>query len=670
MSSFVKRIAIAGLLLASTAAAAAVLTPQQRAWYSSRLGVGYSQPAGGAMPLTDATAESLVRWKRLTGSDSYPFSDYAGFLASNPGWPQEKALRLAAEKRIDPNSFSPAEVVAFFTRFPPLTNGGYARFADALMASGRASEAQDAARRAWTGGTLSPDDESRILSRFGGALASADHDRRMEALLWDRSTAQAQRQLAWTSATRKPIYTARLALQSRGAGALSQAAGLGSGADRDPGFIVDKARYLRDTMQSYQARSYLARTRSLDATPYDTEKWFEVLLVNARAAANDKQWSFAYDIARQIDDAYAPGTEIRERPLGERDEYTSLAWLAGTTALEKIGKPREAIGLFDRYAKAARSPQTQTKGWYWAGRAAQAAGDTASANAYYTQAAQYADQFYGQLANERLGRSVPPLVEGASSVTPEERAAFEVQPIVRATRILGEVGAWRDQSQFLRAIAANAKSDSEHRLAADLALQINRPDLGVMVARSAGVNGLGAYARAGFPQLSVPGSITRHWTMIHAISRQESQFDREAVSHAGARGMMQLMPGTARETAGKIGLSYDMNRLTSDPGYNVTLGSTYFGSMLDYYSGSYPLAVAAYNAGPGNVNKWIRANGDPRMPGVDIVDWIEEIPIFETRNYVQRVLENAVVYDGLNPSRANMRGQFRLSQYLGKRQPG
>jgi soluble lytic murein transglycosylase len=158
--------------------------------------------------------------------------------------------------------------------------------------------------------------------------------------------------------------------------------------------------------------------------------------------------------------------------------------------------------------------------------------------------------------------------------------------------------------------------------------------------------------------------------MIHAIARQESQFDRMATSHAGARGLMQLMPGTARETAGKIALSYRPQDLNTDIHYNVQLGSTYFQRMLSYYGGSYPLAVAAYNAGPGNVNKWLAANGDPRGGGIAMLDWIEAIPIFETRNYVQRVLENAVMYDHLNPEKANIRSAKPLSAYLGQRTTG
>ena len=158
--------------------------------------------------------------------------------------------------------------------------------------------------------------------------------------------------------------------------------------------------------------------------------------------------------------------------------------------------------------------------------------------------------------------------------------------------------------------------------------------------------------------------------MVHAITRQESQFAQNALSHAGARGLMQLMPGTAREQAGKIGLSYSPSTLIDDPNYNIRLGNAYFSRMMDYFGGSYPLAVCAYNAGPGNVNKWLRANGDPRSGSIDWIDWIERIPFYETKNYVQKVLENAVVYEAMNPPRARYTGTTPLSHFLGKRTPG
>ncbi len=674
MSSMVKRLIPAGVLLASMAAAATYqATPPQMATVPLVTAPAATPLAPPIRPaISDPTiAYGIAEWNRLRQSDRLSFGEYARFLLAHRGWPGDAALRRAAERAIVPDMESPAAVAALLTREPPLTNVGRARLADALLALGRIDEARAAARAAWAGGALSSEDEARLLGRFGGALGPADHDRRMERLLWDRATAAAARQLVWTSAARRPTYAARLAMQQRQPDADAQAYALGPAADGDAGFTVDRVRWLRDTGQSAAARAYLAQPRLLRGSPFDAEKWLETLLETARAAAADRQWNLAWTIASQLDSSFPAGTSVRDRTLGERDDYTSLAWLAGTGALGKLGRPADAIGMFRRYALAAKSPQTQAKGFYWAGRAAQAAGRSAEASDYFGQAATHFDQFYGQLAAERIGIPVPaPAPPQLVSIAPADRAAFDASELVRAARWLGQSGSWRDQSLFLRAIAAAVERDADHLLAAELAREIARPDLGVMVARAARYDGSSDYVRSGFPQVPVPAALSYNWTMIHAIMRQESQFDREAVSPAGARGMMQLMPGTAREQAGKSGLPYEYMRLTSDPTYNMTLGSGYFGRMMDQFAGSYVLSVAAYNAGPGNVRKWLAANGDPRMPGVDVIDWIEAIPLSETRGYVQRVLENAVVYDLLNPERARMPKQNRLTAYLGQRNAG
>jgi soluble lytic murein transglycosylase len=345
-------------------------------------------------------------------------------------------------------------------------------------------------------------------------------------------------------------------------------------------------------------------------------------------------------------------------------------WLAGYTALKQLGRPADAVTLFARYAHASKAPTTQSKGLYWAGRAAEAAGQRDVATSYYTQAAGFPDLFYGQLATERLGRVLT--APGAPVMRPVDasaRDAFYARETVRAAQYLGTAGDWKDQSAFVRQIAIDAKSDSDHVLATELSRTLGRPDLGVMIGRSALQNGLSDYSTVGFPTVRVPASVNDSWVMIHAIARQESQFDRAAISHAGARGLMQLMPGTARETATKLGLGYNPASLTTDTDYNIMVGSSYFARIYNLF-GSYPLAVAAYNAGPGNVNKWLRANGDPRTGSVDVVDWIEAIPIYETKNYVQRVLENAVVYDLMNPQHARSTGTNRISWYLGKGRPG
>ena len=613
-------------------------------------------------------SSAVAEWNALRQSDALPFSSYANFLIAHPGWPNEAALRKSAERALQPDVESPTTVIAFFTRYPPLTPGSSLRLAEAYAALGQRDAANAAARRAWAGGALSSEDEARLMSRFGAVLGPDDHDQRMDRLLWQRATTIAARQLPLTSPIRQPVYGTRLALLTKAPDAASKLAQTADRARGDTGLFADRITWLRLTGQEGAARMLLSAPRQLSVAPLDPAKWLDMLYATAKGASAQGQSSQAYDIARQVDDAYPAGTPVRDRPIGERDTYTNLTWLAGTMALNRLNRPAEAIGMFDRYARAARSPQTISKGLYWAGRAAQAAGRRDEANAFYQRAASYFDQFYGQLATERLNLPLAiPATSRTVEISANERDAFNKREIVRVVEMLGQQGDWANQSLFIRTISMAATTDADHALALDLSRRISRPDLAVMIGRSAGINGYRDYIRAGFPTVPVSAENTSNWTMIHAISRQESQFDRKIVSRAGARGTMQLMPGTARETAGFIGIGYSPSSL-DDPAYNIQLGSWYFGRLMDRYQGSYPLAVAAYNAGPGNVNKWLAANGDPRATG-DILGWIEAIPLTETRGYVQRVLENAVVYDLLNP-RGGQPRQNPLSTYLGKRSPG
>ncbi|MGK6323797.1 lytic transglycosylase domain-containing protein [Sphingomonas sp. DT-51] len=613
-------------------------------------------------------AQPLAQWKVLQQTDALPFDSYVSFLTAHPGWPGEATLRRTVERKASDPNVAPASVAAYCRRWAPLTGAGWVACARAYMATGASAPAEEAARTAWRLGTLSPQDEATVLGQFGGALSPADHDRRVDALLWQGNTAAAARVLAYTSASARLLLTARLAFRTDAPDASTLAATSDAIGARDPGYIADKATWLRNAGASPSARSWLARSRSGMALPGNVEKFYEVLLINARAAAADGQWQTAYDIARQIDDAYPPGTDVSTKGYGERDDYTSLAWLAGQAAT-KLNRPADARAMFERYGRASQAPQTRAKGFYWAARAAERA-QQADTAALFERAAGYRDQYYGQLALEHLGRRlVAPPAPPTPALDPAARQAFYAREIVRAAQFLGQTGQYQDQTAFVKQIALVAKSDTDHYLADELSRQLRRPDLGVLVGRSAMQNGLTEYSANGFPTVAVPGGYEDQWTMIHAVARQESQFDRTARSPVGAAGLMQLMPATAREQAGKLGLSYDAGRLVTDTGYNIQLGSSYFQRIFGLY-GSYPLAIAAYNAGPGNVNKWLRANGDPRTGAVDMVDWVEAIPYSETRNYVQRVLENAVVYDLMNPPRARSRGPNNLSWYLGRSRGG
>lgn len=646
MSSMIRTAIALFALCGASVASAQSLTSEQRAWYANRLGVS-GAPAVGSVPRAHPLGEAILNWNRLQQSDNLPFNDYASFLVSHPGWPGEDRMRRIAENRLADGSGAPPSLIAYFERQEPVTASGMLRYAEALAAMGRNEEAGRYARQAWRAGSFNREtassDEASILSRFADALRPEDHDARFDLLMWQDDRGAAARVLSLTSASRRDANSARLRLAT---GADAQA---GGAAMTDAGYVAERAMWLRNNGRSIEARSMLASRPALRHRPTDAEEWYEVLLLNARAAANDRQWDRAYGIASKVDDAFEPGTDVSEQPLGVRDDYTSLVWLAGTTALWEQRRPAQAIGMFERYARAARTPQTRSKGFYWGGRAAEAAGQADQARRLYEEAAEYYDFFYGQLATERLGRELTVPRVAVPSLDPAAQRAYFDQEIVRAIRFLGEIGAPRTQARFLRELAQQAESESDHRFAAQLASQIGRPDLAVMTHRSARVNGFDA-ADYGYPTVPMPAGTQRYFTPVHAIARQESQFDTLAVSHAGARGLMQFMPGTAREVSRQIGERYSPSRLTSDPQYIIRLGVRYYGDLYARW-GNHVLAAASYNAGPGNVNRWIRANGDPRTPGVDMLRWIEEIPIYETKNYVQRVMENAVMYDLLHPGR-------------------
>ena len=613
---------------------------------------------------------ALADWRRLRAGQGRGFADYARFLNANPGWPGETAMRRAAEKAMVPGEHA-LTVLAFFRNELPQSGNGFARLAEAYAATGRTAEAAAAARDAMASPDLSLADEQRIGSRFWNSLSPTDHDRRVDALLFAKKPSDAQRALGYGSPARRAAFSARIAMQTSAANADQLYRAVEAQVASDAGLLMDRLRFLKDTYGNVAGARWLAaRPHRFTHRPADPERFYDMLLVLARAAWAAGSYGQAYDIARQVDDALPPGVDVTLQPYGVRDNYTSLTWLAGEAAMSGLRRYADAAREFVKYSKGGRSLQVTSKGYYWAGRALLLANRTAEANAYFQQAAAYPELFYGQLALERLGRAVPaPGGLPTMLATDAQRAAFQQKRVVRATRLLGQQGRRDEQALFVRALAESLDTEADRVLGVELSQQIYRPDLAVWIARSARNNGQAFYVRPVYPthQARAPGG--RMWSMTHGITRQESSFDRSAISHAGARGLMQLMPGTAREQAGKMGLPYDYARLTTDPAYNVSLGSAYYSRLVNMWGGNHVLAVASYNAGAGNVRKWVRAYGDPRQPGTDVIRWIERIPFMETRGYVQRVMENSVVYDELNPQTASL-GAMHLSTFLGKSRPG
>ena len=639
------------------------LAPASSAQYAGT--AGYSAPSYAT---SQSVGSALNDWRTLRQSSGYRFANYAPFLIANPDWPDERRMRGWAEKAMQPGENS-ATVLAFFASDKPRTGNGWSRLADAYASRSQMAEALDAARHAWASDDLSSYDEQALWSRYGSSFTRADNDARVDSLLFAKETDDAARFLSATSPERQASFGARIAMQRNSPDADSRYQAVIGTVTRDSGLMMDRARYLRANNYGAAAQQLAARDHQFTIQPADPERFYEMMILLADDAVQDRNWQTAYNIASQVDDALQEGANVAEQPLGIRDNYTTLAWLAGSVALDRMNRPASAIGMFDRYARAGRSLQVLTKGSYWAGRASLAAGHFQEANSYFQRAAAYPELFYGQLALERLGRSVapPPAALPQYVTTQLQRTAFNSRRLVQAIRILGQQGRSTEQALFVRALAESLDNDTDRNLAIELGQQIGRQDMAVWTARMARVKGSTFYVRQAYPTLpaSVSGQI---WSLSHGISRQESSFDPYAVSHAGARGMMQLMVGTAREQAGKMGVGFDSYRLITDPSYNVMIGSAYFQRMLNIWGGNVPLAVASYNAGAGNVRKWVNTYGDPRGQ-VDVLKWIEAIPYTETRAYVQRVIENSVVYDSMR-STQQQQTAFHVSRYLGKSRPG
>ncbi len=622
---------LAGTALASPAIAQTIAVPER------------SMVAQQPSRMTQA----LSQWEYLTKEDDLSFSQYAGFLSTYPEFPKAALIQRRAEAALDNEAISPQSLVAFFEKNPPLSNGAKARYALALAAMNR-PEAFDLAREAWRGGSMSGPAEAYMQGLFGQRLSPEDHDARMDALLWQGQQEAAARQIVRVSPAYRDMAQARLALL-QGTEPASIGLTVPSGAMNDSGYVYNLARYYRSNGRLPQAINLLATRAPASSPAFDGADF----VTEALRAAQGAGTSQAVAIASKVDDLFAPGTDISEGSFQLRDKYTDLMWLGGTKALWSMGDGAKAAPLFYRYGAAAKTQLTRAKGFYWAGRAAAKAGDREEARRYWEMASSHPEYYYGQLALSELGLPVKNFAKAAPvQPTAEQRAEFNSRPLTQALREMARNRrAWQTERAFFEAIAENAETPAEMALVAELARETGLEEMAVVAGMVAGERDFADFEWLGFP--TVPTHSGANWTMVHAIARQESEFDRTRVSHAGARGMMQLMPGTAREEAGKIGVQYMSASLTGDPGYNIRLGDAHFARLMDRYNGAYPLAIAAYNAGPGRVNQWLRLNGDPRTGAVDWVSWIEQIPAnFETRYYVMRVIGNAVTYANLHPDKS------------------
>ena len=584
--------------------------------------------------LGDPLARKLVTWRFLTREDAEgPFVLADRFLKDNPGWPSRGSVQAAAERSL-PSAWSEAQVLAWLERHPPVTHEGKLRRVRTLYTQGREEELAAAVRRLWIDDDLPYVQQGPFLQRFGHYLRPVDETARFERLV------QARR---WSDATRQanrlgggyPAFV--LALNRLAAGQI----------DLERAVAQVPSAFKNAPALRYEAARYLRRER---------RPWAVFALLDHSAAAiplSKRWWRLRHWTARRLFEEDAPDKAYRLLLAhGQEDGrgFAEAEWLAGWIALRSLGKPQVALEHFRRMSAKVSTPVSAARGAYWSARAAASAGRAPEAEVFYRAAARHGTTFYGQLAARQLGR-VPELGRAATRPSPVRTAAFERRELVRAARLLAGAGRLGLARAFVAALERQAETVEDKLLVADLARSIGRPDLALQIARRLRNKGVVLTDRL-FPRGGGLPKIRHRLDpdLVHAVIRQESGFYTKAVSHAGARGLMQLMPATARQTARREGLSFARSKLTSQPGYNMRLGTAYLTQMLERFDGSLPLALAAYNGGPRNVSRWIERFGAPGPSEAETIDWIESIPFAETRNYVHRIIETIEVYRLLDGS--------------------
>lgn len=592
-----------------------------------------------ARAVEDPIMRAVFDWADYAMGDpaGHRFEPIAERALAHDDWPNRAAVIRAAEaalaraletgERVPPAS----GIAAFFDIEPPHTFAGVMAYAAALTTLGRTGDRDRLMRDRWVEMPLTRDQETTLLRRYGQALDPPSHDRRLDRLLWDGRLDEAQRQLARVAEGPRRLGEARLRLQRRQDGVDAAIDAVPESLRSAEGLLFDRLRWRWRAGRVEGAMALLAEQPSSADRP---RAWWGQRDAVARALHRAGRAADAYAVASAH--GYSDGYPFA---VGE--------WFAGWMALRFLDDPQTALDHFTALHDGVGTPISRARGAYWAGRAADALGDARAARDWWGLAAEHGQTFYGQLAADRLDRpSVSEVPDGLERVTAEDVAVFEADPRIRITRALASLGQDALAGDFLIRLSIDGDGPAHGFLASRLALEVGRPDLALMNGRLVlGEDGV-LLTDATYPVVATPGNVHGlEPALVHALIRRESGFRTDAVSPAGALGLMQLMPGTADLVANRLDIDHRTEALTVDAALNVKLGSAYLAERIARYDGSYVLALAAYNAGAGRVDDWLERFGDPRRQGVEaMVDWIETIPFSETRTYVQRVMEDLQVY--------------------------
>ncbi|HEX4712258.1 lytic transglycosylase domain-containing protein [Phenylobacterium sp.] len=579
--------------------------------------------------LTDPLARKTATWVLVdSNADSLGFLEADNARRELAGWPRAGRRQAAAERLLETSGKTPQQTLDWFAGAEPATAQGAMALAAAYRGLGRPADATALIKHWWRDKSFEADAQRTMLARFSDVLTAEDHARRADILLYGSQGPAAREMIALLPYDQQEAAKARLALRAEARDANELLAALPPAVAQTPGVAFERAAYLRrkglDNLALGQLQNFPKEVATSDQGDRVWDERRHLVLAALRAGDSKSAYAAAADSG-----------------LTTGADAADAEFAAGWIALTKLNDPAKAATHFAALERIGTSPVTRGRALYWQGRAAEARGDKPASAQFYGRAAQYYTSFYGMLAAEKLGQRLT--LPSDPVITPAARVTFEGREPVQATRLLFDYGPRELFRVFVLNLDDTLPTVEDEAQLVDLARNYGEMDTSMRAARAAAQRGFILPQRA-YPMRNLPeGGGAAEPALVLGITRQESGFDPNVRSGAGARGMMQLMPSTAAILARRMGVSYSPGKL-DEPDYNMRLGATYLGQLVTQFSGSYVMAAASYNAGPGRPTQWTSFCGDPRGGSTDPVDFIECIPFSETRNYVMRVMENMQVY--------------------------
>ena len=589
-----------------------------------------------ATKVKDREFRNLITWMHLkTTRNGASFSEYKKFIEQNEDYPRINRIRYLAEEKIYLRNNSPTSVISWFEKYPPLGGLGKIKLAEAYLEQNQTDKVRELIKDGWTTASIRKNDLGYYRAKFKKFIDSDDHIRRADYLAWEKKYWDLKRMLKYLPKDQRALYNARQILMSNSYGVDNAISKVPQYLKEDPGLEFDRLRWRNRRGRLDGSLEILYRNSlKTESQMVRPDKWWDQRESVVRSLIYKKRYKTAYKISS-------------EHALSAGPSFAEAEWLSGWIALTFLNSPEYAINHFQNFYNNVGYPISLARGAYWLGASYELLDEPELSKQYYSEAAKFPMTYYGQLAFNKINPGGNFELKDESFFDNDFEKEFKKNKLIRHLILLKELNATQLGKDIFKHLAGLNIEKGSEVLAANLATTLERYDFAIQISKKASYEKR-FYNKYNYPIISTP-KVINNKTMpksevVLAIIRQESEFDKSANSWAGARGMMQLMKYTAKIVAKQAKLPYSISNLTRDPEYNIKLGSYYFNSLIEDYNGVYPFAIAAYNAGPNRVKTWRRVNGDPSKGQISYINWIEQIRFEETRNYVQRVLENINVY--------------------------